>query len=534
MRAPSVDTGTALRLARIGALVVGCLLFLHACERTRRVIPADVWIELAIAAALGVAAMVVAWFEIVRAEELEDEEDLEPAADEARRAEPPNECRIESGGRTVRARIAKSGNLVLHGHDHDGRHPGHEWSWTFRPETFSAIRAALGGDSESDLIELLEDVVLEAGPEIRDDPGAWLRAHGIAAAYREKGDHPSRVTTKLPIFRVGMRRVPEADRSAALPRARVTRATDEAAPERARPATARETVAPRADGSAVASRRAASAPASRRSAQVTESRRSAPVTESRQSAQVTESRRSAPVTESRQSTQVTESRRSAPVTESRQSTQVTESRQSAQVTESRRSAQVTESRRSTQVTESRQSAKDTESRRATPEAEPADHRPALPRRSRTTDAPERSATRRTRSAHEPPRPAEEPAAERRAPERAARRSRPLDAPPSVPVDPIAPERNGRPSAADLPSRDRGAAPQSRHTAAASTPSAAPPKRMPAAAVAYEAASDRSVPPRRRPAAAAAYEATSEDRHTSEPPERSYPPPTSERRAHRYR
>ncbi|WP_431969502.1 hypothetical protein [Nocardia sp. bgisy134] len=498
MRAPSVDTGTALRLARIGALVVGCLLFLHACERTRRVIPADVWIELAIAAALGVAAMVVAWFEIVRAEELEDEEDLEPAADEARRAEPPNECRIESDGRTVRARIAKSGNLVLHGHDHDGRHPGHEWSWTFRPETFSAIRAALGGDSESDLIELLEDVVLEAGPEIRDDPGAWLRAHGIAAAYREKGDHPSRVTTKLPIFRVGMRRVPEADRSAALPRAGVTRATDEAAPERARPATARETVAPRADGSAVASRRAASAPASRRSAQVTESRRSAAVTESRQSAQVTESRRSVPVTESR------------------------------------RSAQVTESRRSTQVTESRQSAKDTESRRATPEAEPADHRPALPRRSRTTDAPERSATRRTRSAHEPPRPAEEPAAERRAPERAARRSRPLDAPPSVPVDPIAPERNGRPSAADLPSRDRGAAPQSRHTAAASTPSAAPPKRMPAAAVAYEAASDRSVPPRRRPAAAAAYEATSEDRHTSEPPERSYPPPTSERRAHRYR
>ncbi|MGW4739328.1 hypothetical protein [Nocardia xishanensis] len=445
MRAPSVDTGTALRLARIAALVVGCLLFLHACERTRRVIPADVWLELAIAAALGVGAMVVAWFEITRAEELEEEDDLGLGADEARPAETPNECRIESEGRTVRVRIAKSGNLVLHGQDHDGFHPGHEWSWTFRPDTFPAIRAALGGDHETDLIELLEDVVLDAGPEIRDDPGAWLRAHGIAAAYREKGDHPSRVTTKLPIFRVGMRRVPEAERAAAHPRGRAARAADEAAPERARARTPRETVAARADGSAVASRRAASAPASRRS---------------------------------------------------------TQSTQSAQVTRSHRAAV---------------------------EPESADDRPALPRRSRTTDAPQRAATRRTRSAKD----AGEPASDRQAPERAARRTRHLDAPPSVPVDPIAPERNGRPSAADLPSRERGAAPQRRHMPAASAPSAAPPKRMPAAAVAYEAAADRGVSPRRRPAAAAAHEAAPENRHSSEASERSYPPPP-ERRAHRYR
>uniref|UniRef100_UPI000AF335AF hypothetical protein n=1 Tax=Nocardia lijiangensis TaxID=299618 RepID=UPI000AF335AF len=231
MRVPSVDTGTALRLARIAALVVGCLLFLHACERTRRVVPTDVWIELTIAAALGVAAMVAAWFEIAHAEELADDEDREPADDASRPAAAPNECLVESEGRTVRVRIAKSGNLVLHGHDHDGPNPGHEWSWTFRPDTFPALRAALGGDSESDLIELLEDVVLDAGPEIRDDPGAWLRAHGIAAAYREKGDHPSRTTTKLPIFRVGMRRTPEAGRSAADARGRVTRAADDA-PER--------------------------------------------------------------------------------------------------------------------------------------------------------------------------------------------------------------------------------------------------------------------------------------------------------------
>ncbi|MEU2251811.1 hypothetical protein ABZ540_01385 [Nocardia xishanensis] len=525
MRAPSVDTGTALRLARIAALVVGCLLFLHACERTRRVIPADVWLELAIAAALGVGAMVVAWFEIARAEELE-EEDLELAADEARPAEAPNECRIESEGRTVRARIAKSGNLVLHGQDHDGFHPGHEWSWTFRPDTFPAIRSALGGDRETDLIELLDDVVLGAGPEIRDDPGAWLRAHGIAAAYREKGDHPSRVTTKLPIFRVGMRRVPEAERAAALPRGRAARAADEAAPERTRARTPRETVAARADGSGVPSRRAASAPASQRSAQITESRRSNRATESSRSAQPTESRRSTQAIPSPQSAQPTQSRRSTQATESPQSAQPTESRRSTQATQSWRSTKATESPQSALVAESRQSAPVTRSRRAAVEPESADDRPALPRRSRTTDAPQRAATRRTRSAND----AEEPASDRRTPERAARRTRHLDAPPSVPVDPIAPERNGRPSAADLPSRDRGAASQRRHTPAASTPSAAPPKRMPAAAVAYEAAADRGVPARRRPAA---HEAALENRHSSEAPERSYPPPP-ERRAHRYR
>ncbi|WP_431956573.1 hypothetical protein [Nocardia lijiangensis] len=433
MRVPSVDTGTALRLARIAALVVGCLLFLHACERTRRVVPTDVWIELTIAAALGVAAMVVAWFEIARAEELADAEDPEPAVGAARPAVAPNECLIESEGRTVRVRIAKSGNLVLHGHDFDGPNPGHEWSWTFRPDTFPALRAALGGDSESDLIELLEDVALDAGPEIRDDPGAWLRAHGIAAAYREKGDHPSRTTTKLPILRVGMRRAPEAGRSAALARGRVTRAADDG-PERSARVT--ETVAPQTGATAVASRERA--------------------------------------------------------------------------------------RRASAVPASRRTAQPDESRRAAPEPESADQRPALPRRSRTTDTPERAATRRSRPAHEPT---------LEQPERASRRSRPLDAPPSVPVDPTAPERHGQPSSADRPSRERGV-PSKRHPAAvAATPSAAPRQRKPAAAAAYEAATERAAP---RPTATAAYEAASEDRHAAEPPERSYPPPTPERRrAHRY-
>ncbi|TQM31397.1 hypothetical protein [Nocardia bhagyanarayanae] len=459
MRAPTVDTGTALRLARIAALVVGCLLFLHACERTRRVVPTDVWIELALAATLGVAAMVVAWFEIARAEELDETEAPEHAGDTGP-ADAPRECRIESDGRTVRARIAKSGNLVLHGHDYDGPHPGHEWSWTFRPAVFPAIRAALGGDSESDLIELLEDVVLDSRPEIRDDPGAWLRAHGIAAAYREKGDHPSRVTAKLPIFR-GMRRLPETERARALPDG----GGEDELPERS--GRSREPVAAKTS--------------------VTGSRGRSPRA-------VAETRQGAQTPDSRQAAAVSDSRRAAAVPVSRRATTVSESRRTTTVSESRRATTVSESRRATTVSDTRRTAKAAETQRAAVVSEPADDRPALPRRERTTATSERATTRRTRQSHEPPRPAEE----------------------------LVPDR---------PSRDRHPTP-TRAPAAAASPYAPdrPIPRMPAAAAAYEASSDRAAPPQRRPTPAYDAPAT---RHATEPPERDYPAPADRRRAHRY-
>ncbi|MCP2287464.1 hypothetical protein [Nocardia amikacinitolerans] len=413
MRAPSVDTGTALRLARIAALVLGCLLFLHACERTRRVVPTDVWIELAFAAALGVAAMVVAWFEIARAEELDEAEAPEPAG-AAGPADAPRECRIESDGRTVRARIAKSGNLVLHGHDHDGPHPGHEWSWTFRPAAFPAIRAALGGDSESDLIDLLEDVVLDSRPEIRDDPGAWLRAHGIAAAYREKGDHPSRVTAKLPIFRVGMRRVPETERARALSRGRAedelpersARASGDEPPERsARSRSRREPVG--AEASVIGSR----------------------------------SRPSRAASESKRAPQIPDSRRAAPVSESRRATNGSETHRATNASETRRTA----------------TAAETHSAVAIPEA--ADARPALPRRERT----ERAATRRAKPSYEPPPPAEELVSDRPSRDHHSTPKRaPVTATSSYTPDRPIPRMPA--AAAAYEASDRAAPPRRRHSA----------------------------------------------------------------------
>lgn len=484
MRAPSVDTGTALRLARIAALVVGCLLFLHACERTRRVVPTDVWIELAIAAALGAAAMVVAWFEIARAEELDEAEAPEPARD-AGPADAPRECRIESDGRTVRARIAKSGNLVLHGHDYTGPHPGHEWSWTFRPAVFPAIRAALGGDSESDLIDLLEDVVLDSRPEIRDDPGAWLRAHGIAAAYREKGDHPSRVTTKLPIFR-GMRRLPENESARALPGGR---GEDEVPERSARSTSGREPVATRASVTRSRERSPREVSETRQAVRTPDSRRATPV--SRRAATATETRRATTIAESRRATNGSETRRTATVAETRRAAEASETRRAAKASDTRRAAKASETHRGTNVAETRQAAKASETHRAAAVSEAVDDRPALPRRERPA---ERATTGRARQSYEPPRPAGEPASDR-------------------------------------PSRDHHPTPKSAPAAAAS-PSAPdrPVPRMPAAAAAYEAASDRAAPPHHTPA----YDAPT-SRHSTEPPDRGYPPPPLERRrAHRYR
>ncbi|MDE1668365.1 hypothetical protein [Nocardia gipuzkoensis] len=312
MSAPSPGTSTRFRLARITGLVLGSLVFLHACERSKSMLLGDVRVEVAIAAALGAAALAAGWFEIkLRARE----EDADPSWDDAepdetpspgnfpdryrrsahaaypeharaghtrpatrpaptthledddqpespepsgradlvagiartlritrpgatgerpqltalsamtkwmRRVEPgedadpdeiddgveqithteTGELVIESSSRTVRAKIARSGDLVVHGRAHGGPHPRSEWKWTFQPETFPAIRNALG-DGPGDLLDLLEDTIpwLDAGA--RHDPGAWLRAHDIPATYREKGVSATQVTRELPVLQPG-------------------------------------------------------------------------------------------------------------------------------------------------------------------------------------------------------------------------------------------------------------------------------------------------------------------------------------------
>jgi len=203
MRAPSI--GTALRLTRIAALVLACLLFLHACDRTRRLLPTDVWLEFGAAIALAAGAMVAAWFEIARAERIEEQEELEANDPPAPRAD---DLIYDTATHAVRARIAASGNLVVHGRERGGSYPSREWSWTFRTGAFPAIRAVLGGDDDADVLELLEEVIPELDPDSRTDPGAWLRANGVAGTYREKGDNPTRTTHKLPILRPGGRRGP--------------------------------------------------------------------------------------------------------------------------------------------------------------------------------------------------------------------------------------------------------------------------------------------------------------------------------------
>lgn len=245
MRAPSI--GTALRLGRITALVFACLLFLHACDRTRRLLPIDVWLELAAAALLAAGAMIAAWFEIVRAERIEELEADDPPAPRA------DDLLYDTSTHAIRARIARSGNLVIHGREHGGPRPGHEWSWTFRTDTFPAVRNALGDDGDSgDVLELLAEVVPRLDADGRADPGAWLRAHGIAGTYREKGDHPSRTTHKLPILRPAPRRATDT-------RARRSHDGSAAAPStsESRPRSSRRAASPPPSASAHTTRRPA-------------------------------------------------------------------------------------------------------------------------------------------------------------------------------------------------------------------------------------------------------------------------------------
>ncbi|MGQ4614682.1 hypothetical protein [Nocardia sp. R7R-8] len=253
MSAPSPGTSTRFRLARIAGLILGSLLFLHACERSESALLGDVRVEVAFAAAFGAAALVAAWFEI----KLRALEDADPPWDDAEEADipvpgnspgragrsaapaygggeragrigigarsapmaqlqddPPDpgelgdhdeteqitrtergELVIESGARTVRAKMSRSGDLVLHGRSYGAARL--EWKWTFTPDAFPAIRGVLG-DGPGDLLDLLEDTLPWLEATARHDPGAWLRAHDIPATYQEKGVSATQDTRKLP------------------------------------------------------------------------------------------------------------------------------------------------------------------------------------------------------------------------------------------------------------------------------------------------------------------------------------------------
>ncbi|MGK8523445.1 hypothetical protein ACRS6B_18670 [Nocardia asteroides] len=319
MSAPSPGTSTRFRLARITGLVLGSLVFLHACERSKSALLSDVRLEVGIAAALGAAALAAAWFEIkLGAYEQDDdlswdedeqvstpnrgnfargsgrladtaygdgersrgpsptarraptarfEDDDQPEATDStgpaavvagiartlriarpwpegerpqlpalsavtkwmRRVETDDdtgdddtgddepddhdeleqitraetgELVVESSRRTVRAKISRSGDLVLHGRGRDGGPSQSEWKWTFRPDAFDAIRVALG-DGPGDLLDLLEDTIPWLDTVARQDPGAWLRAHDIPAIYQEKGVSGTQATRELPVLRPG-------------------------------------------------------------------------------------------------------------------------------------------------------------------------------------------------------------------------------------------------------------------------------------------------------------------------------------------
>ncbi|QBS40441.1 hypothetical protein [Nocardia sp. CS682] len=252
MPAPA-GTSTAFRLARIALLLLGSLLFLYACENSKSALLADKWVEVAIAGTLLAAGLGAAWFEVKLTDYLDEDADeiqsvraesrsgraemrggrakdravaKDPAVATSRarakgrtgahglagarsragagkdRAE-NREFLVESEGWSMRAKIARSGDLIFHGHDLGGTYPAYEWMWIFHPDTFPEIRAALG-DDEGEILELLEEVVPQLDRHGRHDPGAWLRAHDIPATYREKGVSATQETRELPILQPGL------------------------------------------------------------------------------------------------------------------------------------------------------------------------------------------------------------------------------------------------------------------------------------------------------------------------------------------
>ncbi|GAA5057013.1 hypothetical protein [Nocardia callitridis] len=246
MPVPPAGNSTGLRLARIAALVVGSLVFLHACERSANLLPTDVLIEVAIAGVFVVAGLVAAWFEVARRDPAHDAVEVpEPTRASARtkhagarsgtrntrargesdqdaaakarggvaddqeihppRASQSGEFRVAFEGCTVRAKFVSSGALVFHGRDRGGEYL-REWKWSFAVDTFPAIRGALGDEGATDLLGLLEAVVPHLDRVSRRDPGAWLRAHGIAGSYREKDVDPEQDTGEIPLLRTGLPR----------------------------------------------------------------------------------------------------------------------------------------------------------------------------------------------------------------------------------------------------------------------------------------------------------------------------------------
>ncbi|MGX1773093.1 hypothetical protein ACWIGW_13360 [Nocardia brasiliensis] len=116
-----------------------------------------------------------------------------------------HEFLVESEGWSMRAKLGRSGDLLFHGHDRGGTYPAYEWMWIFHPDTFPAIRDALG-DPEGEILDLLEDVVPQLDRHGRHDPGAWLRAHDIPATYREKGVSATQDTREIPLLVPGLPR----------------------------------------------------------------------------------------------------------------------------------------------------------------------------------------------------------------------------------------------------------------------------------------------------------------------------------------
>uniref|UniRef100_UPI0024576553 hypothetical protein n=1 Tax=Nocardia brasiliensis TaxID=37326 RepID=UPI0024576553 len=122
-----------------------------------------------------------------------------------------HEFLVESEGWSMRAKLGRSGDLLFHGHDRGGTYPAYEWMWIFHPDTFPAIRDALG-DPEGDILDLLEDVVPQLDRHGRHDPGAWLRAHDIPATYREKGVSSTQDTREIPLLVPGLPRFVPSER----------------------------------------------------------------------------------------------------------------------------------------------------------------------------------------------------------------------------------------------------------------------------------------------------------------------------------
>ena len=97
------------------------------------------------------------------------------------------DVRDERGTRHLAARRREDGGIVIEGHDL-GRGvevlgPGlseYEWSWVIGPDAVPAALAALGGQADDDLLQLLLGWSTDHGGT---DPGTHLREAGVTIAF---------------------------------------------------------------------------------------------------------------------------------------------------------------------------------------------------------------------------------------------------------------------------------------------------------------------------------------------------------------